>query len=402
MKALIVADAHLYKTPDGKVWTKTIYGSDFWQRYLDVFDSIDIVARMRKCTYEEVKGFLRVDGNNISFRPMPMARGGKEYLKYLPQILRRAHNVTREESCAIIRLPSIIATFIYPYIVKERIPYGIEVVADPSEAFTNPIIRLILTNQLKKAVQTANGVAYVTQTALQQKYPSYVQTHGVDDKHFEECYSSINLLPEQVCTPKSYEGKERFSLVHTSNCINHDEKGHSTVIKVIKILRDKGYDVKVNFIGDGSMRLAFEKMANDIGIGQYVHFTGVLSSSDEVLRILRENDIFIFPSISEGLPRSVIEAMAVGLPCVASNVGGIPELVSEEYLFDPQDVGGFALAIEKLITHPAVMGKESQRNIKKASEYTAPVLQKKRNSFYSIIKGLAEDYERGIENDTKK
>lgn len=391
MKALVVADAHLYKTPDGKVWTKTIYGNDFWQRYLEVFDSIDIAARMCESSYEEVKGFLRVDGDNISFKPMPMARGGKEYIKHLPQILKRAREVTKDEVCAIVRLPSIIATFIYPHIVKQKIPHGIEVVANPNETFSNPVIRKILTSQLKKAAQTANGAAYVTQFALQKQYPSYASTHGSDNDHFEEYYSSITLSPERICKPKRYEGKEKFSLVHTSNSISHDEKGHSVVIKVIKTLRDKGYDVEVNFIGDGSMRPTFEKMSEDLGIGNYVHFTGWLSSSDEVARVLSENDIFIFPSISEGLPRSVIEAMAVGLPCVASNVGGIPELVTEEYVFDPKDVDGFASAIEKLITHPKLMDEESLRSIQKASEYTTPVLQSRRNAFYSKIKDLANN-----------
>ncbi len=391
MKALVVADAHLYKTPDGKVWTKTIYGNDFWQRYLEVFDSIDIAARMCESSYEEVKGFLRVDGDNISFKPMPMARGGKEYIKHLPQILKRAREVTKDEVCAIVRLPSIIATFIYPHIVKQKIPHGIEVVANPNETFSNPVIRRILTSQLKKAAQTANGAAYVTQFALQKQYPSYASTHGADNDHFEEYYSSITLSPERIGKPKRYEGKEKFSLVHTSNSISHDEKGHSVVIKVIKALRDKGYDVEVNFIGDGSMRPTFEKMSEDLGIGNYVHFTGWLSSSDEVARVLSENDIFIFPSISEGLPRSVIEAMAVGLPCVASNVGGIPELVTEEYVFDPKDVDGFASAIEKLITHPKLMDEESLRSIQKASEYTTPVLQSRRNAFYSKIRDLANN-----------
>ena len=390
MKALIVADAHLYKTPDGKVWTKTIYGNDFWQRYLDVFETIDIAARMCECSYDEVDGCLRVDGDNISFRPMPMARGGKEYILHLPQILKRAKAVTRDESCAIIRLPSIIATFIYPHIVKQGIPHGIEVVANPNETFSNPIVRRILTNQLKKAALTANGAAYVTQFALQKEYPSYAMSYGSDKNHFEEYYSSITLSPDKIEKPKCYREKQKFSLVHTSNSISHDEKGHSVVIKVVKTLRDKGYNVEVNFIGDGSMRPTFEKLAEDLGIGDYVHFTGWLSSSDEVRNVLRENDIFIFPSVSEGLPRSVIEAMAVGLPCVASKVGGIPELIPEQFLFAPKDVNGFVSAVEKLITNPLLMEEESRRSIDKASQYTVPVLQSRRNDYYSKIKAIAE------------
>lgn len=390
MKALVIADAHLYKSPDGRVWTKTIYGNDFWHRYLEVFDSVDVVARMCDCTLEEVEGYLRVDGEGIRFCPMPMARGGREYLQNMPRILKRAKEVTKDQICAIIRLPSVIGAFVYPQILKNNIPHGIEVVANPYEAYSNSVLKIILTKQLKKAVQTANGVAYVTQYALQEQYPSYAKKYGPDDNHFEEYYSSISLSSEMIGRPRIYKGKTKYGLVHTSNNISHDEKGHSVVIKTVKALRDKGYDVTVDFIGDGSMRPAFEKMAEELGIRDAINFVGWLSSSNEVRNVLEMNDIFIFPSVSEGLPRSVIEAMAAGLPCVASKVGGIPELIPEEYLFNPKDVEGFTSAIEKLITHPELMEKESLRSITKANEYTTPVLQSRRNAFYSKIKTLAE------------
>lgn len=390
MKALIVADAHLYRTPDGKVWTKTIYGNAFWQRYLEVFDEIDIAARMCRVSYDMVRDYLRVDGAHIHFRPMPMARGGKEYIRHLPQILKRAREVVQGEACAVVRLPSIIATFIYPHIRKQKIPHGIEVVADPNEAFSNPLVRTVLTNQLKKAAQSANGAAYVTQFALQKSYPSYARIHGEDARHFEEYYSSITLAPETLGEPRSFGGKRQFKLVHTSNNISHDEKGHSIVIKAVKELRKRGHRVEVNFIGDGSMRQDFEKLAAELGIKKYVHFLGWFSSSEEIRRVLQENDIFIFPSVSEGLPRAVIEAMAVGLPCVASPVGGIPELLPKELLVGPKDVMGFSDAVEGLITNTARMEAESLRNIGKAKEYIIPVLQNRRNHFYKKIKDLVK------------
>lgn len=390
MKALIIADAHLYQTSDGKVWTKTIYGNDFWNRYLNVFESIAIVARMCKANYDDVKGFLRVDGENIEFKPMPMARGGKEYIIHLQKILQCARLIVNNEKCAIIRLPSIIGTFIYPYILKKHIPHGIEVVANPYEAFTNPIIKWYLTKQLKNAALNANGVAYVTKYALQRQYPSYARINGEDELHFEEYYSSITLDTKFIGLPKKFKNKKKFKLVHTSNSISNDQKGHSVVIKTIKILRNKGFDVEVDFIGDGPKRADFEVLASKLQINEYVHFVGWLSSSNEVRKVLNNCDIFIFPSYSEGLPRAVIEAMAVGLPCVASCVGGIPELLSEDFLCDPKDIEGFSGAIERLITNFDLMEEESIRNIKKATEYTIPVLQARRNDFYTKIKNIAE------------
>ena len=82
--------------------------------------------------------------------------------------------------------------------------------------------------------------------------------------------------------------------------------------------------------------------------------------------------------------------MAAGLPCVASPVGGIPELLPKEFLVGPKDVMGFSDAVEGLITNTARMEAESLRNIGKAKEYIIPVLQNRRNHFYQKIKDLVK------------
>lgn len=390
MRALVVADAHLYKTPDGAVWTEAIYDYDFWRRYLDTFDSISVAARMACVDYPDVKGYLRSDGENVTFKPMPMARSAKEYILNVLDFLSSAKAAAKDEKCAIIRLPSFTALFVYRVVIKKRIPFAIEIVADPS-IVKKGIINVFLVNQLKKAAHTANGVAYVTKNALQRNYPSFAHIYGESKEHFEEHYSSIKLEKEHIGLPKHFKSNiDSLSLVHTANAISNDEKGHSVVIKVVHRLVTSGFNVTATFIGSGAFVEHFQSMAKTLGLEKNITFVGRLKSGDEVRTELAKHDVFIFPSKSEGLPRAVIEAMAVGLPCLSTRVGGIPELLSAECLYDPMDVDGFTNAIKHFFDCPEEMERISKENIECAKEYEASRLQSRRNNFFNKLKMLAE------------
>ena len=244
----------------------------------------------------------------------------------------------------------------------------------------------------------ANGVSYVTQFALQEQYPCRAKQMGHSSaEYFESYYSSIILKKDFFAEPRDYSSiGKRINLVHTANNINNDVKGHDIVIKVIKKLIDLGIEASVTFIGDGDLRKDLEKMAEELGIGSSVTFTGLLGSAMEVREKLLEADMFILPTKAEGLPRAVIEAMAVGLPCLSTPVNGIPELLETEYMFDPLDVDGFTNKIVDLLKQPEELNRVSARNIEKAKEYEETVLQKRRMEFYSKLKQLAEKTKKGV------
>jgi len=145
-----------------------------------------------------------------------------------------------------------------------------------------------------------------------------------------------------------------------------DVKGHTYLLKASPSLIRKNPRIQLVFAGDGPEKASLEKEAKSLGIREHVHFLGVRS---DVPDILRSSDIFVLPSIYEGLPNVVLEAMASGLPVVASGVGGIPEAVENGktgFLFPAGDSLRLKQALSPLIQDKKLrqkMGEAGRRRV---------------------------------------
>lgn len=96
----------------------------------------------------------------------------------------------------------------------------------------------------------------------------------------------------------------------------HPVKNHTFLLDVFAAVKEERKDAVLLLVGDGDLRGDMEKKARDLGIGDSVIFTGVRGDVPELMQAM---DVFVFPSIYEGLPVSVIEAQAAGLPCLISD-----------------------------------------------------------------------------------
>ncbi|HET8872328.1 MAG TPA: glycosyltransferase, partial [Gaiellaceae bacterium] len=106
-------------------------------------------------------------------------------------------------------------------------------------------------------------------------------------------------------------------------------------------------------VGEGPDRLRLEQEINALGVTERVRLLG---ERYDVPKLLADADVFVLSSASEGMPVSVLEAMAAGLPVVSSRVGGVPELVVDGetgILVRPGDASALAAALSGLITDPA-------------------------------------------------
>ncbi|WP_374640752.1 glycosyltransferase family 4 protein [Hydrogenophaga sp.] len=130
---------------------------------------------------------------------------------------------------------------------------------------------------------------------------------------------------------------------------NHS-KGHHYLIDSVRCLMLKNINVSCTLIGEGRIRRELEEYSTLIGVSDRIRFLGLIPSSSEVQRLISTADVFVLPSFQEGLPRSLIEALASGTICIGSNAGGIPEVLPHSLIFEKGDTESLSTLVEKLAT----------------------------------------------------
>ncbi|WHZ29216.1 MAG: hypothetical protein OJF51_004017 [Nitrospira sp.] len=126
-------------------------------------------------------------------------------------------------------------------------------------------------------------------------------------------------------------------------------KGFPHLIKAVQLLTEQGLCVKLWLVGDGILNQELCRLAQDLGIAERVVMLGHREDTYELLQAM---DMFVLSSLHEGIPMALLEAMAVGLPVIATRVGGIPEVIEDRVsgiLVEPGDPNGLALMCRRLM-----------------------------------------------------
>jgi len=392
MKALIVSCAHAYKREDGTVYTPSVHSYEFFKRYLKAFDEIEVVARLCDASDEETRNMIPLSGPGLSVCALPYFRGMKQIIKYLPKIINAIQKGKKRCNCIIYRVPQMESYLAWAFGGSIKKPFSVEVVADPTGwTHVKGIAKILNINMLKRMCRKANGATYETTEYLQRLYPPRAYIEGTSKYAFTTNYSSIHLEKKDILDPKNYNPIQRpFKIVHVSNAIDDDLKGHSTVINVTSKLKKAGHQIIVKFIGSGSAIDEFKLYAKQMDVEDCVKFIGRISRKQELLDTMHKCDVLLFPTRSEGLPRSVIEAMAVGLPVLSTPVAGIPELVERKYLKLPDDTEGFTEILLRLLENPDELNEMSIKNVKTAGKYTNEKLEIRRTEFYDKLRNIGE------------
>ncbi len=162
--------------------------------------------------------------------------------------------------------------------------------------------------------------------------------NGIDINKYNEIYDTQSI--------KDNIGlKDEFILLQIGRL--EVDKGHEYLLRVIPYLKKDKYNIKLLLVGDGSLRKYLEDLVNDLGISKQVNFLGYV---EDIKPLIAISDVFVLPSINEALSIALLEAMCMNKPCIASEVGGIPEVINEScgILVSPKDTTGLKDAVIKL------------------------------------------------------
>jgi colanic acid/amylovoran biosynthesis glycosyltransferase len=182
----------------------------------------------------------------------------------------------------------------------------------------------------------------------------------------------IRLNPRGVPMPASFtrelhnpDGNTPLHLLQATRFI--DLKGLDATIQCLAILREGGIPAKLTLAGDGPLRSALRDQCAELGVSEHVDFPGFLNYED-LSALYRRHDIYLHPSRtsakrgSEGIPNSMLEAMAHGMPTIATRHGGIPEAIEHEtdgWLVEKASGRTCAAAVREILRHPGKLAELS-------------------------------------------
>ena len=189
-------------------------------------------------------------------------------------------------------------------------------------SFTAPIFPVVL---YRRAARLPRRIVCVSRFGARD-----LERRGISPDLIDVCYNGIEMQPTPTASDRAAArqglGMEAEAVVIGTTPRLLRNKGHRFLLDAVPVLRERIPQLHVLIMGDGPARQELERQAQQLKIDQCITFTGHLRDVRPMLAAL---DVFVLPSLREGMPFSVLEAMGAGLPVVATTVGGVPEVVDE-------------------------------------------------------------------------
>lgn len=386
MDLVFVYEDKIAKDAQDNYYMGSAFSQAVFDRYLQHFDHITLLMRKADIAPDDVKALARMNKLNtekidVVILPNLTANVKSYFSRKLRREFRKTvvENITPERA-VIIRAPSSSGTIAAKHCRKIGKPFLVEAVGCPWDSLWNHSLRGKITAprswfNFRRTMKHATYAVYVTSEFLQRRYPTLGKNTAISDVELQPMDDS--LLDKRLEKMEKHSGKVKLA---TAAAVNVAFKGQQFVIEALAKLKEQGDTNFEYHLAGGGDNSALKSLAEQLGVSEQVIFEGSLPH-DEMFAWLDNMDLYIQPSLQEGLPRAVVEAMSRGLPALGARTGGIPELLGEEYIFERKSIDGIVKLLSE-ITY-ADMTAMAKKNFGHAKGFQKDLLEKKRFDFYA-------------------
>ena len=385
MDMVFVYEDKIAQDSNGNYYTGSAFSQAVFDRYLQVFDHITLLMRKADVDPDDTETLSRMNKLNAERIDVVILPNLTASIKnYLSLKLRREFrkiviaNIAPDRA-VIIRAPSSSGTIAAKHCRKIGKPYLAEAVGCPWDSLWNHSLRgkLLAARswlQMRFCMRHASHAVYVTDEFLQRRYPTRGKSAPISDVELRPADGAV--LEKRLEKIARHDGR---TVIGTAAAVNVAFKGQHFVIEALARLKAQGRtDFEYRLAGGGdSSRL--RALAEKRGVSDQVVFEGSLPH-DRMFDWLDGLDLYIQPSLQEGMPRALIEAMSRALPAFGSRIGGMPELLGGSAIFPAKDTAAIADML-------AALGKDSmsamaRANFARAADFEKAKLEKRRFDFY--------------------
>lgn len=364
MKRLAVfPQGALLRSPDGLSAMGPFL--DQVQALLPYFEGVTVCARVT----EKGAAMARFPEARMGVRALPPYAGRADFLAHVPHYRREILAAAREADVSLVVLPGYLGALASAVLQRARLPLFHWVVGDWG--------RVVVSRRSGAGRWLAHGLRPVVDGAMARLTRDTLSFFGGDlprrasSSHCVRTSSTVWERDLRVCPEPAHGPLAPLQLLFLGRLSR--EKGAAVLVDALTILRGDGLDVRLDVAGTGPERDALHRQVATRGLEPLVRFHGLVPRGAPLERRFDQAHILVLPSLEDLQPRVLLEAMARGVPVVASDVGNVSSLVGHErngILVRPGDAQALAAAVARLAADAGLRARLARAGEAVAADHT--------------------------------
>lgn len=385
MNVILIVDRRFI--PDAGHWlTEGPTGPETGERYLTWFDRVTVAGREGRLDTARPEKLNRISAPGLEITFLPNLSGISARIQNLASAKAELASLIDRADCVIARLPGELPLEAAKIALSKRKPLAVDLGGCTLDGLRHhgtlkgKIYAPLSYWNLKAVIRRCHWVSYVTRDFLQSRYPAAPDATVLACSNVDIPQPETSTLEKRLAR---IEAAPRPITFGTVGSLHGRFKGVQDAIAALGTMKSRLPPFRYRILGGGDPA-PWRALAERHGIAESVVFDGTLPSGQPVFDWLDALDVYVHPSLREGLPRAVIEAMSRACPIVASSVAGTPELLPPDCMHEPGDIVSLQNLIGRTVSSDWQRA-QAKANWERAHDYAKPVLDKKRDAFWGAF-----------------